>query len=379
MPIIDNEALMAAAASAAAKSVAGNNATDLLMSPTQVNAQVNNSDEVDLTTSYLGLSLRTPVVASAGPLTQSLDSMKALEDAGVGAVVMYSLFEEQVRYEEEQRVSVVEAHANSFAEALSYFPTEPSSTNGETAQYLGLLEQGAKALDVPLIASLNGTRVGGWTATAKRLQDAGAAAIELNTYFLPGDFSASGAEVEQRHLDLLQAVKSAVDIPVAIKLSPYFSSFGSLASRLDAAGADGLVLFNRFLQPDIDVNRQEVVSGFELSNPEEGRLPRTWIAALRGKVDASLAASSGVEGYRDVVKGVLAGADVVMTTSALVRHGASHAADLVKGLRDYLSREQLTLEAARGMLAVPKSASVTDYERSGYVSALEKAKRRYGV
>ncbi|WP_245725811.1 dihydroorotate dehydrogenase-like protein [Propionibacterium cyclohexanicum] len=349
------------------------------MAPNQVNAQVDTSVGVDLTTSYLGLTLRTPLVASAGPLSQSVESVKRLEDAGVGAVVMYSLFEEQVRYDQEQRVRVVEAHANSFAEALSYFPTEPSTANSETSQYLDLLEKCAKSLEIPLIASLNGTRLGNWTETARSLQDAGASAIELNTYLLPGDFTLSGAQIEQRHLDLLAAVKSVVSIPVSIKLSPYFSNFGAFATRLDLAGADGLVLFNRFLQPDIDINRQEVVSGFELSNPEEGRLPRTWIAALNGRVSASLAASGGVEGYRDVVKGILAGADVVMTTSALVRHGASYAAELIKGLRSYLNREQLTLTAARGMLAVPKTASVTDYERSGYVSALEKAKRRYGV
>ncbi|MFT8394633.1 dihydroorotate dehydrogenase-like protein [Propionibacterium sp.] len=349
------------------------------MAPTQVREQVDRTADVDLTTTYMGLTLPSPVVASAGPLSQSVASMQALEEAGVGAVVMYSLFEEQVRHEQEQGVRVLEANTNSFAEALSYFPTESGGSNGEIAQYLDLLTKGADALSIPLIASLNGAHTGGWTKMAQRLQDAGATGIELNTYFLPGDFSLTGSEVEQRHLEILQSVKDVVDIPVALKLSPYFSNFGEFAIRLDAAGADALVLFNRFLQPDIDINRQEVVSGFELSHPEEGRLPRTWIAALRDNVSTSLAATSGVDGYVDVVKAILSGADVVMTTSALVRRGAGYATDLLSGLRRYLARGELSLDQARGLLAVPKTASLAEYERSGYVSALEKAKRRYGV
>lgn len=379
MPIPYDESLRAAAASAAAKAASGNGATDLLMPAEQVNEQVNRPVDTDLATSYMGLRLQSPVIASAGPLSQSVESMKDLQDAGVGAIVMFSLFEEQVRYEEEQRVRIEEAHANSYAEALSYFPTEPSNEYSETAKYMSLLESGANALAIPLIASLNGASNGGWTQAARRMQDAGAAGIELNIYFVPGDINITGQEVEERHLEILQAVKDVVDIPVAVKLSPYFSSFGSMAGRLDKAGADALVLFNRFLQPDVDIHRQEVVSGFELSTPDEGRLPRTWIAALHSKVDASLAATSGVETSADVVKYLLAGADTVMTTSALVRHGASYAAELIDGVRRYLGRTQMTLKQARGMLAVPADAEVGEYERSGYVSALEKAKRRYGV
>lgn len=379
MSVEFDEALRAAAASAAAKSAAGNGATDLLMDADQMNAQVNTAVETELATTYMGLRLNSPLVASAGPLSQSVESMEDLQESGVGAIVMFSLFEEQVRHEEAGLVETAEAHADSFAEALSFFPTPPSNDLGRTSAYLSLLEQGAKTLSVPLIASLNGARTGGWTATARRMQDAGAAAIELNIYFVPGDLSMSGTEVEERHLEILQAVKDVVTVPVAVKLSPYFSNFGRMAVRLDEAGADALVLFNRFLQPDIDIHRKEVVSGFELSSADEGRLPRTWLAALHGRIGASLAATSGVETSADVIKGLLAGADVVMTTSALIRHGAGYAAELVDGLRRYLGRNQLTLDRARGMLAVPAEAPVDEYERSGYVSALEKAKRRYGL
>ena len=379
MSVEFDEALRAAAASAAAKSAAGNGATDLLMDADQMNAQVNTPVETELSTTYMGLRLNSPLVASAGPLSQSVESMEDLQESGVGAIVMFSLFEEQVRHEEAGLVETAEAHADSFAEALSFFPTPPSNDLGRTSAYLSLLEQGAKALSVPLIASLNGARTGGWTATARRMEDAGAAAIELNIYFVPGDLSMSGTEVEERHLEILQAVKDVVTVPVAVKLSPYFSNFGRMAVSLDEAGADALVLFNRFLQPDIDIHRKEVVSGFELSSTDEGRLPRTWLAALHGRIGASLAATSGVETSADVIKDLLAGADVVMTTSALIRHGAGYAAELVDGLRRYLGRNQLTLDRARGMLAVPAEAPVDEYERSGYVSALEKAKRRYGL
>ncbi|MDN5565099.1 MAG: diguanylate cyclase, partial [Luteococcus sp.] len=217
-----------------------------------------------------------------------------------------------------------------------------------------------------------------WVDVARRMQDAGAAAIELNVYMVPGDVTTSGSDVEQRHLDILRGVKDAVSVPVAMKLSPFFSSFGHLAVELDQAGADGLVLFNRFLQPDIDIEKLEVVAGLELSQPSEARLPRTWIAALRGRIQASMAATTGVETADDVVKYILAGADVVMTTSSLVRHGAGYAAQLNDGLATWLKRKELTLEQARGLLAVPADAQADAYERAGYVAALEKAKATYG-
>lgn len=377
-----DEALRAAAASAAAKAAAGSNATDQLR-PGVVPIVAHESDGVrresaDLTTHYLGLELRSPVVASAGPLSQSVEGMLRLQDAGVGAVVMYSLFEEQLRHEAMRAEMLTEVHEESFAEAQSYFPTPAANDGGITHRYLELLEQGANRLEVPLVASVNGATHGGWTGVARRMQDAGASAIELNVYLVPGEVSVSGAQVEQRHLEILQAVKDVVDVPVAMKLSAFFSSFGHLAVELDRAGADGLVLFNRFLQPDIDIETLQVVPGMVLSSPFESRLPRTWIAALHGRVSASLAATTGVETAEDVVKYVLAGADVVMTTSALVRHGAGYAHELTDGLAAWLRRKELTLDQARGLLAVPAQADVDAYERAGYVAALERAKTVYG-
>ncbi|WP_203569018.1 dihydroorotate dehydrogenase-like protein [Aestuariimicrobium ganziense] len=332
----------------------------------------------DLTTNYLGLTLRNPVVASAGPLSQTVDGVKALADCGVGAVVMFSLFEEQIRREAERQAALEEMHEESYAEALSYFPSVPTREFDGTDPYVRLVESAAKAIDVPLIASLNGSTLGGWTRTARRLQDAGAAAIELNIYFVAGDLSMTGAEVEQRHVDILSAVRESVDIPIAVKLSPYFSSVGNLCHQLDEAGADGLVLFNRFLQPEIDIDRVQVTSAVSLSSPVEARLPRTWIAVLHGKVKASLAATTGVETADDVIKYVLAGADVVMTTSSLVRHGAGHATGLITGLDRWLTAREISLDKARGLLAVPEDAPADAYERAGYVSALEKAKSTYG-
>ncbi len=334
---------------------------------------------MDLTTNYMGLELRNPLVASAGPLSQTVSGVRELADAGVGAVVMYSLFEEQMRREAERMAELEEAHEDSFPEALSYFPDVPfSASDTAVSQYLKLVEAAADAIDVPLIGSLNAASMGSWVANASRLANAGAAAIELNIYLVPGDTQVTGPEVERRHIEILQAVRESVSIPVAVKMSPYFSSVGNMCVALDQAGADGLVMFNRFLQPDIDIDRLEVASGVTLSSQNDARLPRTWIAVLKGRVEASLAASSGVETAADVVKYILAGADVVMTTSSLVRHGAQHAGKLLEGLDAWLRRKELDLDKARGMLAVPKDVEPAGYERAGYVSALEKAKSTYG-
>lgn len=334
---------------------------------------------MDLSTNYMGLPLSNPLVASAGPLSQTVSGVRELADAGVGAVVMYSLFEEQMRRDAERMAELEIAHEDSFPEALSYFPNVPyAADDTAVTQYLKLVESAADAIDVPLIGSLNASSMGGWVANASRLADAGAAAIELNIYLVPGDVSVTGPEVERRHIEILQAVRESVSVPVAVKLSPYFSSVGNMCVALDHAGADGLVMFNRFLQPDIDVDRLEVNSGVTLSSRDDAKVPRTWIAVLHGQVEASLAASSGVETPSDVVKYILAGADVVMTTSALIRHGSQHAGRLLEGLESWLSRKELTLERARGMLAVPKGADPAGYARAGYVSALEKAKDTYG-
>jgi dihydroorotate dehydrogenase (fumarate) len=329
---------------------------------------------MDLTTDYMGLALRNPLVASPSPLSHSLDGVRRLADAGVGAVVLYSLFEEQLHREAELNAKVADAGTDSFAESLSYFPSAVEEEPGPR-RYLSLLERATAAVDVPVIASLNGTTPGGWTGFARAMQDAGAAAIELNIYYLPGDPQISARDVEQRHLDVLLAVKSAVTVPVAVKLSPHFSSTGEIALALDGAGADGLVLFNRFLQPDIDSETFTVVPTASLSNQAEARLPRTWIALLHGRLRASLAATTGVEHPDDVAKYLLAGADVVMTASALLRHGSEYATALLDGLTAWMDRKGFTtVEEMRGMLAVPSDADATDYERAGYVSALRAAR-----
>lgn len=328
---------------------------------------------MDLTTTYMGLRLRNPLVASASPLSYTLDGIRRLADAGVGAIVMFSLFEEQIRERSARTSRLVDGPAESFPEALSYFPATAEEDAGPR-QYLSLLERAAAEVTVPVIASLNGVTPEGWTGYARTMQDAGAAAIELNTYYLPGNRHIPGAEVEQRHLDVLRRVKDAVSVPVAVKLSPYFSSPGEMAARLDEAGADGLVLFNRFLQPDVDPGQLAVVPHVALSNQADGRLPRTWIALLRGRIRAALAATSGVETPDDVAAYLLAGADVVMTASALLRHGPRHAAVLLDGLSSWMSAKGFhRVDELRGMLAVPAGADEAAYERSGYVTALRAA------
>ena len=333
---------------------------------------------MDLSTRYLGLQLRNPLVASASPLSKTVDGIRRLAGAGVGAVVLYSLFEEQLREEAERNARLAEAGTESFPEALSYFPAEAETDPGPRA-YLSLLERGAAAVDIPVIGSLNGVTPGGWTSYARAMQDAGAAAIELNIYYVPGDPNISGRDVEQRHVDVLSRVKAEVTVPVAVKLSPHFSSTGEMAQRLDRAGADGLVLFNRFLQPDIDPEKLSVVPGVHLSHPAEARLPRTWIAILHQRVRAALAATTGVEDAADVAAYLLAGADVDMTASALLRHGPRHAGVLLDGLSAWMTRKGFAaVDDVRGMLSVPLGADEAAYERAGYVGALRTANSGYG-
>ncbi|HTP14703.1 MAG TPA: dihydroorotate dehydrogenase-like protein [Streptosporangiaceae bacterium] len=333
---------------------------------------------MDLSTGYLGLPLRNPLVASASPLSNTVDGVRRLAGGGVGAVVLYSLFEEQLRREAAEDERLAEAGTERFAESLSYFPAEvEEAAETEVAaprRYLSLLERAAAAVEVPVIGSINGITAGGWTSYARAMQDAGAAAIELNIYYIPGDPSISGRDVEQRHIDILQQVKAAVTVPVAVKLSPHFSSTGEMALRLDQAGADGLVLFNRFLQPDIDPESLAVVHGLELSSPAEARLPRTWISILRHRIRASLAATTGVEAPSDVAKYLLAGADVVMTASALIRHGPEYAAVLLDGVSEWMVRKGYgSVGELRGLVAVPADTDEPAYERAGYVKTMRAA------
>ncbi len=333
----------------------------------------------DLSTTYLGLPLRNPLVASSSPATMGVDRVRALADAGIGAVVLPSLFEEQVTHEQLRDLELTEGTEHGDGEASSYFPVLATATTGGTSRHLRLVEQCAAAVDVPVIASLNGSTAGGWVRFARQLADAGAAAIELNVYVVPGDPGTSGRDVEDLHVEVLERVREVVSVPVAVKLSPYFSSTGEVATRLDRAGADGLVLFNRFLQPDVDPETMRVTVGTDLSSPAEARLARTWVAILHHRVRASLAATTGVEDPGDVAAYLLAGADVVMTASALVRHGIDHVTVLVEGLTWWMRRHGFAdLGEVRGRLAVPTDVDSGAHERAGYVAALEKARRTYG-
>ena len=336
---------------------------------------------MDISARYLGLELRNPLVASASPLSNTVDGVRRLADAGVGAVVLFSLFEEQLRREAAQNAALADAGTDSFAESLSYFP-EAADADPGPRRYLSLLERAVAAVDIPVIASLNGCTAGGWTGYASALEQAGAAAIELNIYHLPGDPLVPGRDIEQRHVEILTTVKAVVRVPVAVKMSPFYSSVGEMALRLDRAGADGLVLFNRFLQPDIDPETLTLSSQFGLSSPAEGRLPRTWIALLAGMkpgMRASLAATTGVEDPADVARYLLAGADAVMTASALLRHGVGHAGVLLDGLSEWMARKGFaSVTDVRGLLSVPAGTDEAAWERAAYVDALQAANRGPG-
>ncbi|MDD5036340.1 MAG: dihydroorotate dehydrogenase-like protein [Methylococcaceae bacterium] len=331
---------------------------------------------MELTTTYMGLELKHPIVASASPLSTTLEGIRRLEDGGAAAIVLFSLFEEQIRHDEAAFSHLLESGTHSFAESLSYFPEVETHPGPE--QYLKLIQQAKQAVAIPLIASLNCMSGEGWIDYARQLQQAGADGLELNLYALEADFTVSGVEVEQRYLDILTAVKATVDIPVALKLSPYFSSMGNMALRLDQAGADALVLFNRFYQPDIDIVELEVSPILELSSAGEIRLPLLWIALLHGKLKASLGATRGVEKPDEVIKYLLAGADVVMTTSALLRFGPAYAATLLDGLKHWMeARGFASVGQLRGSMSHAKVANPGAFERANYIKVLENFKSVY--
>ena len=326
---------------------------------------------MDLTTSYLGIGLPSPIVASAGPLNRDIDNLKRLEECGAGAVVLPSVFEEQIEHEQEIIDALIDRGAESFGEALSYFPSQTAFAF-DTSAHLALIEEATQALSVPVIASLNGVTDSGWVDYARDIEEAGAKAIELNVFFVPSDLTLSGRDVEARYVDVVRSVSSAVDIPVAVKIGPYFSSPGHMAGELVKAGAKGLVLFNRFYEPDIDPATLTVTPSIELSSGYEMRLPLLWIGVLSGQTKASLAATTGVESAEDVVKYLLAGADVVMTTSALLRHGVDHMRTLVDGLGDWLVSRELSSPAdIRGRMSHRNIANPEAYERANYIRVLQ--------
>ena len=325
---------------------------------------------MSLATRYLGLPLAHPIVASASPLTATLDGMRRLEDAGAAAVVMTSLYEEQIRAEDTAYARYTEHGSNSQAEAGSYFPEIPGYDSGVSG-HLETLMRASEALDIPVIASLNGTTAEGWTGHARTFEQAGAAAIELNVYSVPIDFAATGAEVERRTIEIVRQVAATVRIPVSIKLVPYFSSLPHMASELVRAGAAGLVLFNRLYAPDIDLATLRVTRSLPLSTAAELPLSLVWIALLSRRLGCSLAASRGVETHVEVVKYLLAGADVVTTTSALLRHGPPYLATMRDGLERWLGENGFdSVTAIRGLKDATHAEHVDALFRAQYVAAL---------
>jgi dihydroorotate dehydrogenase (fumarate) len=326
---------------------------------------------LDLTTRYLGLNLRTPLVASASPLSQDLSSIRQLEDAGASAVVLYSLFEEQLRQEGLELDHYLSEGTESFAESLSYFPEQKEFHLGPD-DYLEHIRKAKAAVKIPIIASLNGTSVGGWIQYATQLEEAGADAIECNIYWIVADPNMTSAEVEQHYVDIVQAVKTAVHIPVAIKLSPFFTNFGNMAKRIDEAGADALVLFNRFYQPDVDLETLELTPRVLLSTPQAMRLPLTWVGILRGRVKAALAATSGIHGAEDVIKLLLVGADVTMLCSALMRNGINHLRSVEQGVRRWMeAHEYESATQMRGSMSQLRCADPAAFERAQYMRAVK--------
>jgi dihydroorotate dehydrogenase (fumarate) len=325
----------------------------------------------DLSTTYLGLRLRTPLVASASPLSQDLDRIRHLEDAGASAVVLYSLFEEQLRREQQELEHHLLAGIDSFAESLTYFP-HPGEFRTGPEEYLDHIRKAKQAVDIPIIASLNGSTLGGWTGYARQIEEAGADAIECNIYFLPTGFNVPAAEVEQIYLDILRGVKISVRLPVAVKLSPFFSSMANMAKQLDDAGADGLVLFNRFYQPDIDLDELELRPNVLLSTPQDLRLPLTWIGILYGRIKANLAATSGVHSAEDMLKLLMVGADVTMLCSALLRNGINHLRHLEHGLRQWMeAHEYDSVRQMKGSMSQMHCNDPGAFERAQYMRAVK--------
>lgn len=325
---------------------------------------------VDLSTTYLGLKLKNPLVAAASPLTGSLDSLLQLEEAGASAAVWPSLFEEQIEHEEMEIARLYDQGTESFAESLSYLPAMADYRVGPGV-YLEEMEAAKKRLSIPLIGSLNGASKGGWVRYAKMIQDAGADALELNIYFIPTAPEMSGKDVEDRYLDLVSAVKDSLSIPLAVKMGPYFSGLPRFARRLADAGVAGLVLFNRFLEPDMDLDALRFQPTLQLSTPSELRLPLRWIAILRDHVEISLAATSGVHATADVIKAMLVGADVVAMASVLLQRGPGYLKQLQQELLEWLEeKEYESVEQLKGSMSRIRCSDPSELERANYMKAL---------
>ena len=327
---------------------------------------------MDLTTNYLGLKLRTPLVPSAcGPLSNTLEKIRALEDAGASAIVLYSLFEEEILHESQELDYYLTQGSYSHAEALDYFP-DPRVFDLTPDRYLDHLRRAKDAVDIPVMGSLNGVSSGGWIRYAKEIEQTGADALELNIYYIPTSLDLPGVQVEQMYVNVLEDVKKSVRIPVAIKLGPYFSNMAHMARRLCTAGADGLVLFNRFYQPDIDLEQLEVVPNVLLSTPQAMRLPLRWIAILHGRIEASLAATSGIHSAEDAIKMLMAGADVTMLCSTLLKNGVGHIRSLEQDLIRWMEEHEYdSVKLMKGSLSQKSCAHPAAFERANYMKALK--------
>lgn len=326
---------------------------------------------MDLTTTYLGLKLRSPLVPSAAqPLTDSVDNIKRMEDAGAAAVVMHSLFEEQLSLERRELFESLTQGTESFAEALTYFP-EPDEFHVGAELYLENLQQAKAAVRIPIIASLNGSTPGGWVEIARQIEQAGADAIELNIYWIPTEPSLSSIRIEDTYVEILRSVKEQVNIPVAVKLSPFFTNFANMARRLESVGADGLVLFNRFYQPDLDLEQLEVTPNILLSTPMAMRVPLRWIAILRGQLRLSLAATSGIHRASDALKMLMAGADVTMMCSALLRNGVKHLTTVENEIRAWMAQHDYeSIRQLQGSMSQKNCPDPAAFERAQYMRAV---------
>lgn len=326
---------------------------------------------MDLSTTYMGMKLKNPLVPSASPLSESVDSIRRLEDAGAAAVVMYSLFEEQINRESQQLDHFLSYGAESFGEALSYFPEMESYKTGPD-EYLNLIREAKEAVGIPVIGSLNGVATGGWIDYAKRIEEAGADGLELNIYYVPTSIEMTGAEVEKMYVDIVRDVKSSVGLPVAVKLSPYFSATANMAHQLVGAGADALVMFNRFYQPDLDLENLEVVPNLVLSSSFEMRLPLRWVAILYGRVKADFAITSGVHNYEDVLKGLMAGANIMMMASELLRNGIGRLGVLLDEMTAWMEEHEYeSVTQMRGSMSQKNVAEPAAFERANYMKVLQ--------
>lgn len=329
---------------------------------------------MNLSTKYMGLNLKNPIVPSASPLSQEVDTVKAMEDAGAAAVVVYSLFEEQIVHESGELDHYLSNHTHSYAEALSYFPEQEKFHLGPY-QYLDHIAKLKKSVDIPIIGSINGVSSGGWVKYAQNIEQAGADALELNVYYIPTNPNIPGSEVEKMYIDTLKAVKSNVKIPVAIKLSPFFSSMSSMAKKLDEAGADALVMFNRFYQPDFDLEKLEVVPNLMLSTNWEMRLPLRWIAILYGNIKASMAATSGIHSHLDAIKILMAGGDVTMMCSELLLNGVGRIRQVIEGMKLWMEENEYdSVDMMKGSMSQKSIAEPAAFERANYMKLLQSYK-----